>query len=66
MALQRTIKAFVRKDEKHYVAECVDIAVVTQGTTLDETLANLQEAIALHLEGEDLSEFEPCHGSDRA
>ena len=57
MTLQRTIKAFVRKGEKQYVAECVDIAVVTQGTTLDETLANLQEAIALHLEGEDLSEL---------
>ena len=57
MTLQRTIKAFVRKGEEQYVAECVDIAVVTQGTTLDETLANLQEAIALHLEGEDLSEL---------
>lgn len=57
MTPQRTIKAFVRKGEKQYVAECVDIAVVTQGTTLDETLANLQEAIALHLEGEDLSEL---------
>ena len=57
MTLQRTIKAFVHKGEKQYVAECVDIALVTQGTTLDETLANLQEAIALHLEGEDLSEL---------
>ena len=55
MTLQRTIKAFVRRGEEQYIAECVDIAVVTQGTTLDETLANLQEAIALHLEGEDLS-----------
>ena len=51
MTLQRTIKAFVRKGEKQYVAECVDIAVVTQGTTLDETLANLQEAIALTSRG---------------
>ena len=57
MTLQRTIKAFVRRGEEQYIAECVDIAVVTQGTTLDETLANLQEAIALHLEGEDLSEL---------
>ena len=57
MTLQRIIKAFVRRGEEQYIAECVDIAVVTQGTTLDETLANLQEAIALHLEGEDLSEL---------
>jgi predicted RNase H-like HicB family nuclease len=32
--------------------------VVTQGKTLDETIANLQEAVSLHLEGEDPAEFE--------
>lgn len=53
----RTVKAIVRRGERYYVAECLEIAVVTQGETLDETLANLQEAIALHLEGEDPAEF---------
>ena len=57
MVLQRTIKAQVKKGEKYYVAECMEVAVVTQGNTLEETLANLQEAVALHLEGEDLAEF---------
>jgi predicted RNase H-like HicB family nuclease len=57
MTLQRTVKAFVWRGETHYIAECVDIAVVTQGKTLDETLKNLQEAVALHLEGEDLAEL---------
>ncbi len=57
MTPQRTVKALIRKGEKYYVAECVEIAVVTQGKTLDETLANLQEAVALHLEGEDPAEF---------
>ena len=57
MVLQHTIKALVRKGESHYVAECVEIAVVTQGKTLDETLSNQREAVALHLEGEDPSEF---------
>lgn len=55
--LQHTIKAYIRKGESYYVAECLEISVVTQGKTLDETIANLQEAIALHLEGEDLAEF---------
>lgn len=55
--LQRTIKAFIRRGEKHFVAECLDISVVTQGATLDETIANLEEAVALHLEGEDLEEL---------
>lgn len=49
--LQQTIKAVIRPgDEAGYVAECVEIAVVTQGRTLDETVTHLQEATALHLE----------------
>ena len=57
-SLQRTIKAVIRPGEEHgYVAECVEIAVVTQGATLDETVANLREAVQLHLEGEDLADF---------
>jgi predicted RNase H-like HicB family nuclease len=36
------------------VAECLEIAVVTQGATLDEVTRNLQEAVGLHLEDEDL------------
>ena len=51
--LQQTIKAVIRPgDEGGYVAECLEIAVVTQGRTLDETVQHLQEATALHLEGE--------------
>ncbi len=57
MTLQRTVKAFVWKGDTHYIAECIDVAVVTQVKTLDETLKNLQEAVALHLEGEDLAEL---------
>ena len=57
MALQHTVKAVVRKGETHYVAECLEIAVVTQGKTLDETMKNLQEAVQLHLEGENLADL---------
>jgi predicted RNase H-like HicB family nuclease len=53
--LQHTIKAIVSRGERFYVAECVEIGVVTQGRTFDETIANLREAVALHLEGEDLA-----------
>ena len=54
--LQHTIKAIIRRGEKSgYVGEWVEIAVVTQGATLDEVTRNLQEAVALHLEGEDLT-----------
>ncbi|MFO8101534.1 MAG: type II toxin-antitoxin system HicB family antitoxin [Dehalococcoidia bacterium] len=55
--MRHSIKAFVYKGEEYYIAECMDIAVVTQGKTLDKTMHNLQEAVGLHLEGEDLAEF---------
>ena len=54
--LQRTIKAVIRPgDQSGYVAECVEIPVVTQGGTLDEVARNLREAVDLHLSGEDLA-----------
>ena len=43
-------------DESGYVAECVNLPVITQGLTIDETVKNMQEALALHLEGENLEE----------
>ena len=53
--MRRSIKVFIHKGETHYIAECLEVAVVTQGRTIDETIANLQEAVALHLEDEDLA-----------
>ncbi len=54
MALQRTIKVVIRRgDQSGYVAECLEIPVVTQGKTLDEVTRNLREAVELHLEGKD-------------
>ena len=56
--LQQNIHAYIRLDnEDGYVAECMEIAVVTQGKTLDEVSQNLVEAVSLHLEGEDPAEF---------
>jgi predicted RNase H-like HicB family nuclease len=45
-------------DESGYVAECVSLPVVTQGATIDETVKNMQEALALHLDGENLEDLE--------
>jgi predicted RNase H-like HicB family nuclease len=50
-----TIHAIIQKGETAYVAECLEVAVVTQGKTLDEVVENLQQALALHLEDEDLA-----------
>lgn len=56
MRLQRTLNAVIRLgEESGYVAECLELPVVTQGKTLDEVAANLREAVSLHLTEEDLA-----------
>ena len=55
--MRRAIQVRIFRGEKQYVAECLDLPVVTEAPTLDELAANIREAIALHLEGEDLAEL---------
>jgi len=56
--LQQNIKSFIRSNlEGGYVAECLEISVVTQGDTLDEVVENLIEAVGLHLEDENPEDF---------
>jgi len=56
--LQQNIKSFIRSNlEGGYVAECLEISVVTQGDTLDEVVENLIEAVVLHLEDENPEDF---------
>lgn len=54
---RRLIQVRIFRGDKKYVAECLDLPIVTQGDTLDEVTANIREAIGLHLEGENLAEL---------
>ena len=56
--MKKIIQTHIYKGEKYYIAECIDLPVVTQGKTLDELVMNLKEAIELQLEGEDLANFD--------
>ena len=53
--MKRTIQVRISRGERQFVAECLDLPVVTQAPSLDELAANIREAIGLHLEGEDLA-----------
>jgi predicted RNase H-like HicB family nuclease len=55
--LHHVIKAFINKGDRYFIAECVDLPVVTQGKTIDETIENLKEALSLHLQDENFSEL---------
>ncbi len=50
--LKDSVHVAITKGERTYVAECLEIAVVAQGETLDEMVYDLREAVILHLEGE--------------
>jgi hypothetical protein len=50
--LMDTVHVAVRRSAGFFVAETLELALVTQGRSLDELLANLKEALRLHLEGE--------------
>jgi predicted RNase H-like HicB family nuclease len=56
--MKRFIQFHIFKGEKYYVAECTDLPIVTQAKTLDELTANIKEALDLHLEGENLEDFD--------
>ena len=55
--MKRIIQFHIYQGDASFIAEGVDISVVTQGKTLDELTVNIQEAVALHLEGENLAEL---------
>jgi len=55
--VKRTIQVRIFRGDQQYVAECLDLPVVTQAPTLDALAANILEAISLHLEGEDLAQL---------
>jgi predicted RNase H-like HicB family nuclease len=50
MSAPRTFTAAVHQEEDWYVAQCLEVDVASQGTTLEEALANLREAVALYLD----------------
>ena len=56
--MHSTIQVNIHNGENGwYVAEAVHLPVVTQGKTMDDTVANIREALSLHLEGEDIQEL---------
>ncbi|MDO9399268.1 MAG: type II toxin-antitoxin system HicB family antitoxin [bacterium] len=56
--MKKIIQFHVYQGEKYYIAECIDLPLVTQGKTLDELVENLKEAVELHLDGENLAELD--------
>lgn len=57
--MSKKFTAVITKEEKWYVAHCVELGVVSQGKTIEAAQVNLKEAVDLYLESfgtEDLPE----------
>lgn len=48
--MTKRFTAVITKEEKWYVAYCVELGVVSQGKTIEQAQANLKEAVELYLE----------------
>jgi predicted RNase H-like HicB family nuclease len=46
----RTFTAVIHREDDLYVATCPELGTVSQGTTIENALANLKEATELYLE----------------
>jgi predicted RNase H-like HicB family nuclease len=42
--------AVITKEDKWYVAHCIELGVVSQGKTIEKAQANLKEAVELYIE----------------
>ena len=55
----KTIAQFtISRDKETYIAEGVDLAIVTQAKDLDTLVKNIEEAVSLHLEDENIKDFD--------
>jgi predicted RNase H-like HicB family nuclease len=58
MNLSNAINVIIRNgDNGYYVAECIEVNIVTQAKGLDELISNLKEAVELFFEDEKPSDF---------
>ncbi len=50
MSNKYTFTAIVRRENNLYVAGCPEVGTASQGSTIEESVSNLQEATGLYLE----------------
>lgn len=53
LPLRTLLHAVITRSDNWFVAEVLELPVVTQGRTLDEIVGNVREAVGLHLRDED-------------
>jgi predicted RNase H-like HicB family nuclease len=47
----------IQKEDTWYIAKCLENSVASQGTTMDDAMNNLREALTLYYEDESMPVF---------
>lgn len=55
--MKSTIQFYISHDSEGYTAQGVGLGIVTQADSLDVLMTNIQEAVQLHFEGEEVAEL---------
>lgn len=58
------LENIVWKEDKYYVAKCLNVEVSSFGESKEEALNNLQEALELYFEDEDVIELTPVESPE--
>ncbi|MBM4176135.1 MAG: type II toxin-antitoxin system HicB family antitoxin [Ignavibacteria bacterium] len=56
--MRKVIQFHIFKGEQQYVAEGLNVPIVTQGKSLDELVNNIKETVQLFLEDENLENYD--------
>lgn len=48
----KNLKYIIYREGDYYVSQCLNMEIASFGSTIDEALANLKEAVELYLEDE--------------
>ena len=48
--MERNLKYIVFEEDGAFIARCLDVEVTSEGDTMEEATANLQEALGLYFE----------------
>jgi len=60
--MQKKFTAVITKENKWYVAHCIELDVVSQGKTIEKAKKNLKEAVELYLESFDIADIPESKG----
>ncbi|MCK9596700.1 type II toxin-antitoxin system HicB family antitoxin [Candidatus Pacearchaeota archaeon] len=56
--MKKVLTGVITKEDKYYVARCLEVDIVSQGITIQDAKYNLKEATELYLESYDQDELE--------